>query len=470
MTELIHKEKYLKYKQKYLELISKLKYISLENKNPEINNYIDNILIGGRKKKLKKELSNERFDCDPENKFSEICSSNSKGYYKSKSSCMNDCENKYIKYNLKKANIFSETTIFSNFIYTLINKNYDVYLKGGTVLGLYILKLLYEKYGDDYIIFEKYFNELLKLDLIKDWDFTSYTYKPIDDNIEKELATIAEKNNLVRRGKTFILYQTEYPIKIKDAALFEISIMEDEIFSNAELPLTTMKIKINKKNLNHIFMFAKCFYSYKIKNIPIDTDIIKHMISKLHFYIYPNKNGFFSINKDIYNIGSLNKNIVEFIHKFADNINIEQFLITHILEPNRIFYRLLEKNIPKADKINNFLKKYDLPTNQSWLFNTKSIEKLINTFIIKLSDKIVDIFNKQSNPVDGLNAVTDFLEGIFFKRIELDYPRTGEKGKNLIKLLLSKIYKKIPQDFYYKYKDNKLIECLTFLKSKKLFN
>jgi hypothetical protein len=482
MTELIHQEKYLKYKQKYLELILKLKYISNEkNINPEVNNYINHILIGGRRKRRNRSKSqnsstnnsknsNERFNCEPENKFSEICSSNSKGYYNSKSSCMNDCENKYIKYNLKKANIFSETTIFSNFIYKLLSKNYDVYLKGGTVLGLYILKLLYEKYGNDYTTFEKYFNELLKLDLIKDWDFTAYTYKPIDENIEKDLANIAEKNDLVRRGKTFILYQTEYPIKIKDAALFEISIMEGEIFSNAELPLSTMKIKLNKKNLNHIFMFAKCFYSYKVKNISIDSDIIKHMISKLHFFIYPNKDGLFIINKDNYNAGSLNKNLVEYIHKFSHNIDKEQFLITHILEPNRIFYRLLEKNIPKVEKIVSFLKKYNLPSEQSWLFDTKSIEKLINSFINNLSDKIIDIFNKKSNAVDGLNAITDFLDGIFFKRIELDYPRTGEKGKNLIKKLLSKIYKKIPGDFYHKYRDNKLIECLAFLKGKKLFN
>ncbi len=482
MTELIHQEKYLKYKQKYLELISKLKYISLENTNQEVNNYINDILVGGRRKRKNRNKSknssnnlsvgtnSERFNCEPENKFSEICSSNSKGYYNSKSSCMNDCENKYIKYNLKKANIFSETTIFSNFIYTLFSKNYDVYLKGGTVLGLYILKLLYNKYSKNEKEFEKYFNELVKLDLIKDWDFTSYTYKPIDENIEKELANIAQKNHLVRRGKTFILYQTEYPIKVNDSALFEISIMEDEIFSNLELPLTTMKIKINKKNLNHIFMFAKCFYSYKVKNIPIDTDIIKHMISKLNFYIYPNKNGLFSINKDNYHIGNLNNNIVEYIHKFSHNLDKEQFLITQIQEPNRIFYRLLEKNIPKTEKIVAFLKKYDLPSDHSWLLDTKSIEKLISTFISNLGDKIIDIFNKQSNPVDGLNAVTDFLEGVNLRRIEIEYPNTGEKGKNLIKKLLSKINKKIPKDFYYKYKDNKLIECLAFLNKKNLFD
>ena len=365
MTELIHQEKYLKYKQKYLELISKIKYISSENTNVEVNNYINNILVGGkRKKKIKNKSKSdlsydnpERFNCDPENKFSEICSSNSKGYYNSKESCMNDCENKHIKYNLKKANIYNETNIFSNFIYTLLSKNYEVYLKGGTVLGLYILKLLYEKYGSDYTTFEKYFNDLLKLDLIKDWDFTSYTHSPIDEKLKESLNSLAKKNHLVLRGKTFILYQTEFPIKLKDAALFEISIMDAEIFSNLEMPLTTMKIKINKKNLNYIFMFAKCFYSYKVKNIPIDTDIIKHMISKLNFFIYPNKNGLFSINKDNYHIGSLNKNIVEYIRKFSHNIDKEQFLITQIQEPNRIFYRLLEKNIPKVEKIISFLKK-----------------------------------------------------------------------------------------------------------------
>jgi len=476
MTELIHQEKYLKYKQKYLELISKLKYINSENTNQEVNNYINHILTGGRRKnRSKRKFSNEnskseRFNCEPENKFSEICSSNSKGYYKSKTSCMNDCENRYIKYNLKKANIFSETTIFSNFIYTLLSKNYDVYLKGGTVLGLYILKLLYDKYGNDYTTFEKYFNELVKLDLIKDWDFTTYTHTPIDDKLKESLENIAKKNHLVLRAKTFILYQTEFPIKLNDAALFEISIMEDEIFSNLELPLTTMKIKINKKNLNHIFMFAKCFYSYKVKNIPIDTDIIKHMTSKLNFYIYPNKDGLFSINNDNYHIGSLNKNIVEYIHKFSHNLDKEQFLITQIQEPNRIFYRLLEKNIPKTEKIISFLKKYDLPSEHSWLLNTKSIEKLMTSFISNLGDKIINIFNKQSNPVDGLNAVTDFLEGVNLRRIEIEYANTGEKGKNLIKKLLAKINKKIPQDFYYKYRDNKLIECLAFLNKKKLLN
>jgi hypothetical protein len=117
------------------------------------------------------------------------------------------------------------------------------------------------------------------------------------------------------------------------------------------------------------------------------------MISKLQFFIYPSKNGLYSINKENFNVGSLNNNIVEFIKKFSYNINKEQFIITHIQEPNRIFYRLLEKNIPKVEKIISFLNKHDLPSNQSWLFDSKSIEKLISSFINELGNKIIDIYN-----------------------------------------------------------------------------
>ena len=193
------------------------------------------------------------------------------------------------------------------------------------------------------------------------------------------------------------------------------------------------------------------------------------MVSNLNFYIYPNKDGLFSINKNNYNIGSLNENIVEFIKKFSHNIDKEQFLITQIQEPNRIFYRLLEKNIPKVEKIISFLKKYDLPHDHSWLLDIKSTEKLINIFIDNLGNKIIEIYNKYSNPIDGLNAITDFLDGVNLKRIEIEYPNTRGKGKNLIKKLLLKIYRKIPKNFYNDYKDNKVIECLAFLKKKKLF-
>jgi len=55
-----------------------------------------------------------------------------------------------------------------------------------------------------------------------------------------------------------------------DQALFEIAILENDNFIGLELPATTMKVKINRRNLFYVFMLAKYFYSYKIKNTPID--------------------------------------------------------------------------------------------------------------------------------------------------------------------------------------------------------
>jgi len=456
MNDLSYKEKYEKYKLKYLNI----KFL-IENSRAETesSSYSEDLQLGGKKN------NGNKYNCNPKNNFSDICTKSSNGKYNTNKSCVNDCENQYINYNLVKAKIKGETVKFNLFINDLLEKGYEVYLKGGTVLGLKILKMIYEIYSEDN--FERYFNELLELDLIRDWDFVCYTGIPIEENFREKLDKMANKYSLVPRAKTFILYQTKYPIKLNDQALFEISVMEKEIFSNLELPLTTMKMKVTKYNLKYIFMFAKSFYSYKVNNIPIDIDIIKHMIKGINFYIYPNKDGLFIINKQNYNLGSLKGNIIKFIKDFSKkNINLEQFLITQIQEPNRLFYRLLEKNIPKVDKIINFFQNHSIQYKKlSWLLNIQNIINIVDKFIEKLRDKIVDIYNSAADSIDGINAISDFMDGVNFKRIEIEYDNIGEKGKDLIKKLFSKLYNKLPNDILNneRLKDNKLVECLKFL-------
>lgn len=456
MNDLSYKEKYEKYKLKYLNIKLLMENSRYES---ETNSYSEDLQLGGKKN------NGNKYNCDPKNKFSDICTKSSNGKYNTNKSCINDCENQYINYNLIKAKIKGETVKFNLFINDLLEKGYEVYLKGGTVLGLKILKMIYELYSEDN--FEKYFNELLELDLIRDWDFVCYTGIPIEDNFREKLDKMANKYSLVPRAKTFILYQTKYPIKLNDQALFEISVMEKEIFSNLELPLTTMKMKVTKYNLKYIFMFAKSFYSYKVNNIPIDIDIIRHMIKGINFYIYPNKDGLFIINKQNYNLGSLKGNIIKFIKDFSKkNINLEQFLITQIQEPNRLFYRLLEKNIPKVDKIINFFQNHSIQYKKlSWLLNIQNIINIVDKFIEKLRDKIFDIYNSAADSIDGINAISDFMDGVNFKRIEIEYDNIGEKGKDLIKKLFSKLYNKLPNDILNneRLKDNKLVECLKFL-------
>jgi len=456
MNELLYKEKYEKYKLKYLNLKLLMNNSKTET---ETNSYSEDLQMGGKKKK------GDKYNCNPKNNFSDICTKSSNGKYNTNKSCVNDCENQYINYNLVKAKIKGETVKFNLFINDLLEKGYEVYLKGGTVLGLKILKMIYEIYSEDN--FERYFNELLELDLIRDWDFVCYTGVPIEENFRERLDKMANKYSLVPRAKTFILYQTKYPIKLNDQALFEISVMEKEIFSNLELPLTTMKMKVTKYNLKYIFMFTKSFYSYKVNNIPIDVDIIRHMIKGINFYIYPNKDGLFIINKQNYNLGSLKGNIIKFIKDFSKkNINLEQFLITQIQEPNRLFYRLLEKNIPKVDKIINFFQNHSIQYKKlTWLLNIQNIINIVDKFIEKLRDKIFDIYNSAVDPIDGINAISDFLDGVNFKRIEIEYDNIGEKGKDLIKKLFSKLYNKLPNDILNneKLKDNKLVDCIRFL-------
>jgi hypothetical protein len=182
----------------------------------------------------------------------------------------------------------------------------------------------------------------------------------------------------------------------------------------------------------------------------------------------------FTINKENYNVGSLKGNIIKFIKDFTKkNINLEQFLMTQIQEPNRLFYRLLEKNIPKVDKIINFFDNHKIQYKKlTWLLNTQNITITVDKFIEKLGNKIYDIYNNESDPIEGINAVSDFMDGVFFKRIEIEYDNIGEKGKDLIKKLFIKLYKKLPNDILNdeKLKDNKLIESIKFLEKNNLFS
>jgi hypothetical protein len=50
---------------------------------------------------------------------------------------------------------------------------------------------------------------------------------------------------------------------LDDKALFEISIVDSDSYSDLEIPLTTMKIRVHEYNIKYIFMFAKLFFSWQ---------------------------------------------------------------------------------------------------------------------------------------------------------------------------------------------------------------
>lgn len=403
---------------------------------------------------------NIRYDCKPTNKFSDICIPNVIGKYKSKESCVNDCETKYIDSHLIQAHLKTETIKFTLFIRNLIDENCSVYLKGGNVLGLIVLKMIYTKYGNNDNEFIKYFEKFLKLNLVKDWDFVAYTKKPIDDAYHQKLDKIAKKYNLVPKAKTFILYQSRNPILINDNVLLEISIVDSDAYSKLEIPLTTMKIKVNRHNLKYIYMLSKIFLSYQLANKSFDLDILKKIINKINIIVHPHKNGLYDPQKQ-YDIDQLSPDMIKFIEKFAHyDKKISQFLITHLKDPFRLLSRLPEKNIPKNDKIKEFIKTELKINPPSWLLDTAKVIKLVRSFIKALGYQLYDIYQ-----IGGIQKVIDFMNGISFNRIGSEYKDITDKNKELLYLMFDPLLDHI--DIERMEDTDKLINFLKFINNKK---
>ena len=466
-------EKYVKYKLKYIELKEKLAYNDNNNtdlSNEEQNSIDLNFQDGGY----------TRFKCVPNNNFSKICTELPNGKYKSKESCINDCETKYIDIQLKKGKIKFEANKFFLFIKDIIkNEKISVYIKGGNVLGLLILKMMLNKFKSNDEKFTKCFHEFLKLDLIKDWDFAAYT--PNNITITKEyrdiLDKIASKYKLVPRAKTFVLYQTLVPIKIDDKALFEIAIVDSDTFSKLEIPMTTMKIKINEYNIKYIFMFAKSFLAYNLEKEPVDIVLLKRMLEKINIKFHPHKNGLYNVGNN-FDSGGLGDPIVKFIKNFTKpDVNLAQMLCTHMEDPYRILYRLPEKNIPKTEKIKSFISKIlQIKEIPKWLINSQWINKMIGLFSKNLGIEINKIYKENyyetNSPEQSIKKVCNFLQGINFNRTLIEYDNFTSSGLNILILIFNPLVKTIGYPIILELKDNdecKIIHVIKFFINKKLF-
>jgi hypothetical protein len=398
--------------------------------------------------------------------YNNICKVDKKGIYKSKKSCINECETKYINRHLIKSNIKGESIIFYLFIKEIIKKEkMDVYIKGGNVLGLYILKMIYNKHKNNVILFKKIFNKFLKLNLMKDWDFAAYTKKNNKGNCTEitaeyrdKLNKIAKKYKLVPRAKTFILYQTHKPLLIDDKAFFEISILDSNCFSLMELPMTTMKIKININNLKYIYMLSKSFLSHTVNNEVFDFDILKKILSKLNVIVHPHKNGLYN-PKNKFDTGNLTPELISFINKFTrGDKSLSQFLITHLQDPYRLLYRLPEKNIPKTNKISNFIKSEITKAKQSWLIQPSKIIKIVETFTQKLGNKLLHIYNNGS-----IYDVNTFMKGVKFTNRQLfDHKNYSADVIQLLNNILKQIIDKMNKDKIIAKTDN-ISDIITFI-------
>ena len=511
-------EKYIKYKNKYLNLLANINID--ENIKTNIND-LTNIELefgdgigegvggevsggvgegvgegvsggvgGGIGEGVGGGVYEQNFICKPNKpRYNQICIQDNNGDYKSKQMCEEQCDTKFISVQLKRANLYKESLQFYFFIQDLIkHEQMNIYIKGGNVIGLAVLKLIYNAYSGDNYKFKKAFDNFLKLELIKDWDFTGYTHeKQIDSKYRTKLDKLAGKQKLVPRAKTFILYQSKYPILIYEKALFEIAIVDSDStdFSKMEIPLTTMKIKVDESNIKYIFMLGKSFYSWTKKHIPIDLDIVKKIISQIEIIVHPHKLGLYDPKHKL-DVGELNKHIVEFINLFTKNdIYWTQFLITQLEDPYRLIYRMGEKNIKKTAKIIEFINK-NIPSQSrpTWLLDVGKTTNIMNGFIERLGKKLAQIYQQ----THSLDKVLEFLDGVYFGKpqIQIEWEEFDKETKNRLKKVFEPVIKQIGlekfKELVSSYKidssvksselsnSDKIIKLFNFLIGKRFFN
>jgi hypothetical protein len=198
-------------------------------------------------------------------------------------------------------------------------------------------------------------------------------------------------------------------------------------------------------------MLAKSFLAYKQKGEEFDFDILKRMLDKLIIIIHPHKKGLYDVGEkgERFDKGNLNDDLIKYINTFDDfDKNLPQFLATHIEDPYRMLFRLIDKNIKKSEKIKQFLKE-ELKDNSEhqWLFNSEWLLKKINYFMHNFGEKIHNIYIEEYYKTNSLEKslykVSQFLEGINFGRTELELENFSEDGKKLLDLMIGKLIKEI---------------------------
>ena len=119
--------------------------------------------------------------------------------------------------------IEKEVNLWIQFIEEMIDDGYEVYAKGGSILGLQLMKMFIIDSKDDLSLTE-ILDNIINLKLIKDWDFTSCVPKNQQDFVMEK----AKNYGIIKEGETIIVLRMKDCVKIGNEALFEISIKEDD--------------------------------------------------------------------------------------------------------------------------------------------------------------------------------------------------------------------------------------------------
>lgn len=189
----------------------------------------------------------------------------------------------------------------------------NLFLKGGSVIGLLLLKQIY-----DAKLFDNAYNDFMEMNLIKDYDFML----ECDDCCEHDfyyefgkeygITLNGYMGNHMKVAKNKLLNVMRSPM----GDLIEMAVYPKSFC--IELPMTTMKIKITKDNYEYLFELIKKIYTNTISQK--DLCILEYFVVD----IPKCKNGMFDVEK----VDTLNLpiTIINIIDKITNDNNHKQCL------------------------------------------------------------------------------------------------------------------------------------------------
>ena len=409
---------------------------------------------------LKKTMKGGLYKCANDKKIiGELCVDDANGKHIYKLNCEMECYKEKLTLEL---NAWREL-----FAWCADNlPNNPIYCKGGSALGLEVLKTFLNKEPSKFnnnigvnLIKHKY-NDFIALNLIKDWDFTVNMSK----EEKRRFIEKAETLDIQNQGQTISILRYKEGLKIGDDYLLELSVKTEQLLSDLELPLTNLKFEVNSTNINLLFEIVDMFI-----NDDINLHKMRENLNQLLNPIIVNgededlvdsiENGLYVI-KDSSKIATagLSPNLLAIIDESLlslknnqNNINpltMKQFLITQISEPDRLFLRFFQKNLQKSKKITQFYLDNGIPL-PNWLINKRVLEKILEkiySFLdylnLYINSKIVipeELFNiSKDNSKDIKQIIRKFIENMekLFININLTRLQNTKIDKNLMERLI----------------------------------
>lgn len=310
------------------------------------------------------------------------------------------------------------------FKYSFINySDINFFLKGGFVIGFKIIQLITENLLNNQITLNPKQIIIDTLEFVRDFDI-AVCINSLDINQYQHMLNQFLLNDIVlkyfrKEGQVVIVLRDKNNLKTlsnQSESFIEMSIKHCETPHDAshiidlEIPLTSMMIQIKNSNIELIFSIIKSYYILQECRMELKDEFYSSLVQKINLLsIQIHKTtpqGLFDVLECYYSSGNttLSDEIIEQIEKTSNqiisNINnnhiinslsIKQFLASSIIQPDRLFIRLVGKNIPKSTRCEKILENYKIfISNINWLLEKDIMDQTIIIFLTNLSKLYID--------------------------------------------------------------------------------